>query len=115
MSCRKGGLILLCHNDIAAEWGHMCGQAHGNSAVHDKPLIHNSCDVQVAGSARTAPQPKLQGDMSIHGFWARGTTTIFDIRVTDTNARSQRNVDPHRVLLQHKKEKKAKYGTLCLA
>ena len=115
MSCRKGGLILLRHNDLAAEWGHMCGQARSKSAVHDEPLIHNSRDVQIAGSTRTEPQPELRGDVSVHGFWARGTTTIFDIRVTDTDARSQRNVDPHRVLQRHEKEKKDKYGALCLA
>ena len=93
----------------------MCGQAQGGSAIHDEPLIHNSRDVQAAGSNCTEPQPELRGDVSVHGFWSRGTTTIFDIRVTDTNARSQRNADPHRVLTRHVKEKKAKYGALCLA
>ena len=52
----------------------------------------------------TTPVYESAFETDVHGFWARGTTTISDIRVTNTNARSQCNVDPHRVLLRHKKE-----------
>jgi hypothetical protein len=42
MSCRKGGLILQRHNDLAAEWGQLCGQALTPSTVSDEPLIQTS-------------------------------------------------------------------------
>ena len=30
--------------------------------------------------------PETCGDVAVHGFWPRGATVIFDIRVTDTDA-----------------------------
>jgi hypothetical protein len=27
MTCKKGGLVLLCHNNVVAEWHHLCAQA----------------------------------------------------------------------------------------
>jgi hypothetical protein len=34
MTCKKGGLVLLCHG-VAAEWHHLCAQALSPSAVSD--------------------------------------------------------------------------------
>jgi hypothetical protein len=42
-------------------------------------------------------------------------TAIFDVRVTDTDAPSHRNTAPEKVLQRHEKEKKEKYGALCIA
>ena len=115
MSCRKGGLILHRHNDLVTTWGQLCGQAHTPSTVSDEPLIQPSRDVQVAGTARTEPTSELRGDLAVHIFWTRGQTAIFDVCITDTDQLSNRNTDPSKVLLRHKKEKKDKYGALCLA
>jgi hypothetical protein len=115
MSCRKGGLILHRHNDLVATWGQLCGQAHTPSTVSDEPLIQTSQDVRAAGSNRTEPTPELRGDIAVHGFWTRGSTAIFDVRVTDTDAPSNRNTAPEKVLQRHEKEKKDKYGALCIA
>jgi hypothetical protein len=115
MSCRKGGLILHRHNDLVATWGQLCGQAHTPSTVSDEPLIQTSQDVRAAGANRTEPTPELRGDIAVHGFWTRGSTAIFDVRVTDTDAPSNRNTAPAKVLQRHEAEKKAKYGALCIA
>jgi hypothetical protein len=115
MTCKKGGLVMLRHNDVAAEWHHLCAQALTPAAVTDEPLIHPSRDVQQAGAAGTMPQQELRGDIAAPGYWRRGTTTIFDVRVTDTDAPSYRGTDPQKVLHRHEKEKKAKYNALCAA
>ena len=116
MSCKKGGLVLLRHNDVAAEWHHLCAQALTPSAVSDEPLIHRGRDGNGRDNADGAEEPpELRGDVAVHGFWRRGTTAIFDIRVTDTDAPSNRNQDPHKVLARHEKEKKDKYVEPCLA
>ena len=115
MSCRKGGLILHRHNDLVASWGQLCGQAHTPSTVSDEPLIQTSRDMPVAGTNRTVPSPELRGDLAVHGFWTKGQTAIFDVRVTDTDQPTNRNTDPSKVLLRHEKEKKKKYGDLCIA
>ena len=68
-----------------------------------------------AGATGAHPHPELCGDVAAHGFWKRGTTAIFDIRVTDTDAASYRQTEPSKVLKRHEREKKAKYNDLCLA
>ena len=115
MSCRKGGLILHRHNDMANTWGHLCGQAHTPSTVSDETLINSSQDVPLDGTNRTEPSPELRGDLAVHGFWTRGQTAIFDVRITDTDQPSNRNTAPSKVLLCQEKEKINKYGALCLA
>jgi hypothetical protein len=100
------------HNDVKAEWHHLCVQALSASVVYDEPFIHIGCDVREAGANGTDPAPKLRGDTGIHGFWRRGTTAIFDVRVTDMDGKSQRGMEPLAVLWQHEKAKKKIYGPL---
>jgi hypothetical protein len=118
MSCKAGGLVTLRHNDVAAEWHQLCAQALTPSAVSDEPLIHSSRDNQISANRNgpeVAIQPETRGDVAAHGFWRRGTTAIFDVRITDTDAPSYRNRDPTKILQGHEKEKKAKYLEACLA
>jgi hypothetical protein len=53
-------------------------------------------------------------DLLICGFWAHGTDTIADVRVTDTDAKSYCSRDPHKVLAQQERKKKKKYLDACL-
>jgi hypothetical protein len=66
------------------------------SAVRNEPLIHASCPA-VKTSELDQDQPAVsrnlhknrgetRGDVSIRGLWTRGT--IIDVRVTDTDAKS---------------------------
>ncbi len=55
------------------------------------------------------------GNLLIRGLFARGTDTIVDVRITDTDAKSYRSKDPHKVLAQHERKKKRKYLDACLA
>ena len=50
-----------------------------------------------------------RGNESCHIFWERGRNTIFDIRITDTEAPSYRNQDFDKVLAAHEKDKKEKH------
>jgi hypothetical protein len=116
MTCKKGGLVLLRHNGVAAEWHHLCAQALSPAAVYDEPLIHSGRDGNAGAAARGAePPPELRGDVGVHGFWRRRATAIFDIWVTDTDAPYHRGQDPHKILAKHEKEKKDKYVDACLA
>ena len=132
--CRTGGLILRRHNEVASEWGQLCCRALSDNNVSDEPLIHSSRIVQgsqlplpTAGARRRASagttnrssngtevDPELRGDIGVHGFWKKGATTIFDVRVTDTDAPTYRATDPKKVLQTHEKRKKDKYNQLCL-
>jgi hypothetical protein len=55
-----------------------------------------------------------RGDLLIRGFWARGTDTIVDVQATDTDAKSYRSRDPHKVLAAQEREKKRKCLDACL-
>jgi hypothetical protein len=42
----------------------------------------------------------------IRGLWTRGTDSINDVRVTDTDAKSKRSKDPAKVLVANEREEK---------
>lgn len=113
MTCKQGGLVLLRHNDIASEWHELCAHALKPSCVRDEPLIHKGHGARWEGTNCTQVEAELRGDVAAHGFWKKGSTAIFDIRVTDLEAPSQRNSDPKKVLARHETEKKKKYGPHC--
>jgi hypothetical protein len=98
------------HEEVAAEWHQLCSMALTPSAVSEEPSINPCQNHEGPGQVST---PELQGDVAVHGFWSRGTTTIFDIRVTDTDAATYRTRDPKKVLQGQEKEKKLKYGEAC--
>ncbi|KAL3768952.1 hypothetical protein ACHAWO_004062 [Cyclotella atomus] len=55
-----------------------------------------------------------RGDKGVHGFWKRGRTCIFDVMITDTEGRSNRNQEPERVLAKCEHTKKNKHLVPCL-
>lgn len=118
MSCKKGGLITIRHDDVKGEWHQLCAQALTPSAVSDEPLIYSGRAVlreaQNNSTAEAVP-PEYRGDVAAHGFWERGTTAVFDIRITDTEAPTYRRMDPAKVLKKHEQWKKDKYLEACLA
>ena len=99
--CPKGGHILHHYNDVAAEWGEMCARgALKPSAVSNEPFIHTGWDPWKKKGDTDAPLDKdLRRDIGFHGFWKNGQSTIFDVRVTDTDCALWRDSrDPHKVL-----------------
>ncbi len=55
LSCKKGGLVHIRHDDVADEWRHLCGTATTFSKVTREPRIYSSVSrrVVVAGEAET--------------------------------------------------------------
>ena len=81
----------------------------------------NELPVARGSSTPTALPPQTpstteeRGDVGYIGFWRSGReTTIFDIRVTDTDAKSYLPTEVSKVLERQEKEKKGKYLTSCL-
>jgi len=52
------------------------------------------------------PDNDKGGDLLIRGFWDSQMSTIVDVRITDTDAKSYCTKDPAKVLEQHEREKK---------
>ncbi len=57
---------------------------------------------------------EARGDVGAHGFWKRGRTTIFDVQVCDTDAKSYGNRNLKKVLEGAACRKKDKYEEACL-
>ncbi len=57
---------------------------------------------------------EARGEVGAHGFWKRGRTTIFDIQVCDTDAKSYGNRDSKKVLEGAARRMKDKYEEACL-
>ena len=126
LSCKKGGLVHIRHDDVADEWRHLCGTALSFGRVEREPRIYSSVgrrarevgdtavDTPATGERDGMQTTEERGDAGIHGFWQWQRTAIFDVRITDTDARSARGRDYTKVLAAHEKEKKTKYLESCL-
>jgi hypothetical protein len=125
LACKKGGLVISRHNEIQDELSNLASKVFIPSAVRDEPKIFFSRPVEKKAAlyqpnpSVTRNHPKTQcedrGDLLIRALWARGTDCIIDVRVTDTDANSNRSKDPSKVLAAHEREKKRKYLEACLA
>ncbi|MEM7495956.1 MAG: hypothetical protein AAF471_07510, partial [Myxococcota bacterium] len=114
LTCKKGGLITIRHNDVCHEWQTLCKKAINPSAVRNEPQIHG-CVTQAGDNADEQAKPELRGDASVWGFWKRGNMAIFDVRITDTNCPSNRKTEASKVLARHEAAKKKLYLEACLA
>ena len=118
LECKVGGLVVQRHNEVAGEWHSLCAQAFTKSAVSDEPLIpssqNRSAQRDGPNGSTTTVQAETRGDVAVRGFWKRGTTAIFDIQVSDTDAKSYREREPLKVLDSQEKRKKDKHLHRCL-
>ena len=114
MTCRRGGLVRMRHGTMSDEWHRLCASALIPSAVTNEPVIQPGRCAQGSGPNAPPAIPELRGDIAARGFWKANTTAIFDVRVTDTDAPSNRGRPAHKTLQVQEREKKAKYLSACL-
>ena len=95
----------------AADRGTATGAARRR--VHPNPPNNSPSAGQQTGG-QTPQTTEERGDVGILGFWQRGRQAIFDVRITDTRARSHRGRGFEKVLAAQEKEKKDKYLRSCL-
>ena len=65
------------------------------------------------GSASNSPSETLVADLGARGVGQPQVTTLFDIRIVDTNVPSYLAKSPQTVLRTAEREKKLKYGQAC--
>ena len=128
LSCKKGGLIGIRHDDVHDEWAHLCSIALTDSRVVIEPAIFygngsragapNAAPATTNATATTTRTTTLgdeaRGDVLAHSFWNHGRGTVFDIRICNTDSRSYGTTSSAKILKQHAKEKKDKYEAACL-
>ena len=77
------------------------GESQGGSG-----WIVNGAAVLAGRPGQVQVPAESRADISAHGFWKRGTTTIFDIRIINLDVGSYLHMTPEKVLAKAEKEKK---------
>ena len=116
LSCKKGGLVVIRHDDLRDEYEHLCGLALSPSRVNSEPTIlygNGTSARRGNGPAEAELGDEARGDVYAHGLWRRGTGCVMDCRITDTDAKSYGNVSSAKILARHEREKKKKYEEAC--
>ena len=74
----------------------------------------NRADRLIGPPVQVVVPAKSRADVSAHGFWKRGTTAMFDIRIFNLDAGSYMRMTPEKALAKAEKEKKYLYLQACL-
>ena len=73
LSCRKGGLVILWHNELCDALGDLSNLLWGH--VRCESIVSEGlCDVNM-----------LVADLGIHDVWSPKSEVLFDIRICDTD------------------------------
>ena len=76
LDCRKGGLVVRCHNEVCDALGDLACLACKD--VIREPIVRDS----------DADGPGLIADLGVHGMWQPQGEALFDEWVVDTDAQS---------------------------
>lgn len=71
---------------------------------HFQPLDNEAMDLR---SATTSSDARL--DVKADGFWSRGVTAFFDVRVTHVNSKTNQEKSTAAIFKEQESEKKRKY------
>lgn len=106
LSCKKGGFVSQRHDNtrdlLTLLLDKVC------TDVEAEPhLIPVTGEQMTLKSANTKDESRL--DIKAKGFWQRGQTAFFDIRITHVNSTSQKNKATSVIFRSHEEAKKREY------
>ena len=99
LDCKKGGLVILRHNEIRDCLGDLASQVWPQ--VIKKPIVNEA--------TATSSDPGLRLDLGIRAVWQPQVEALFDVRVIDTDAPSHCHRAPNAILESSSLEKKRMY------
>ena len=71
LSCRKGGLIITCHNEVSDKIIYLAQRVFPLESVHGKPLIRQETRRPYREICQVNYRLETKGDVLIHGLWDR--------------------------------------------
>eukprot|EP00731_Ephydatia_muelleri_P019516 Em0012g341a len=98
---KKGGLVILCHNEIHDCIGDLASQVRPQ--VIKEPVVNEA--------TVTTGDPGLRLDLGIRGVWQPQVEALFDVRVVDTDTPSHCHRAQNAILESSSQEKKRMYKT----
>jgi len=112
LDCKKGGLVTARHDKIRDEFRDLLAHVFSPSRIRCEPMI-NPAPMRANGTKTHVPSASSssgflnadRGDLLICGFWEGSTDTIIDIRVTNLESKSYKNLPPKNALERQEKEK----------
>ena len=112
LSCRKGGFVAYKHDGVRNLLTSLIGKVYTNVEVEPqlKPLDNERFNLR---SAVTSPEARL--DLKAGGFWSRGVTAFFDVRVTYVNPKCNQGKATSTIFKEQEEEKKRKYQQRALS
>ena len=99
LDCKKGELVILCHNEIHDCIGDLASPVW--TQVIKEPIVNEA--------TVTSGDPGLGLDMGIRGAWQPQVEALFDVCVIDTDAPSHCHRAPNAILESSLQEKKRMY------
>ena len=105
-SCKKGGFVAYRHDGVRNLLSLLIGKVYSNVEVEPqlKPLDNERFNFR---SAVTSLEASL--DLKAGGFWSRGVTAFFDVRVTHVNSKSNQGEATSTIFKGQEEEKKRTY------
>ena len=106
LSCKKGGFVAQRHDGIRNVLTSLISKVCTNVQVEPRlqPLDNERFHL---ASAVTGSEARL--DIKAGGFWSKGVTAFFDVRVTHVNSKCHQSKPTSTVFKEQEDEKKRKY------
>ncbi len=98
LDCKKGGLVTARHDEIRDELRDLLAHVFSPSRIRCEPMIIPA-PMRTNGTAD-------RSDLLVLDFWENSTDTIIDVRVTNLDSKSYKNLPPKQALERQEKEKK---------
>ena len=101
LDCKKGGLVTARHDEIRDELRDLLAHVFSPSRIRCEPMI-NPAPLRANGTKTHVPSASSspdflnadRGDLLIRGFLEGSTDTIIDVRVTNLDCKSYKNLPP---------------------
>ena len=106
LSCKKEGFVAQRHDRVHNLLTSLIGKVCTNVEVEPQlqPLDNERFNLR---TAVTSPEARL--DFKAGGFWSRGVTAFFDVRVTHVNSKCNQGKETSTIFKEQEEEKKRKY------
>ena len=104
LNCKRGGFITMRHNQIRDYEAELLKMTHND--VETEPELQSITNEHITGLDNDLARP----DIRAKGVWREHQNAYFDVRVTNVNSDSQRNMPIVKILSKHEKEKKRMYN-----
>ena len=104
MNCHRGGFVIIRHNEIRDFEANLLKKVCTDTEI-EPPLQSLSNEV-----VDSLDGDRCHPDIRARGFWRKGQNAYFDVKVSNINSDSYKNLPPHKVYEKHEREKRRKYN-----